>query len=656
MEAWTQRLERAKEVKRIYFQDVADRLWATLTRNYSEVWVGDYPDPQMAKFFYAALHPTTFRPRFNKCREFVQIYLPFLAARVPTITVTPRRPTLTDQLKDLINALDTYYRVELSTPITHCLRPELESAATLLEWYLNYACQELDLETELRMATVEALVKGRGVVWHEIVQHNGRPIVGAFFDSVDRFLVDPDTVFLRDAAWIARIRVVPSWWVRATLKLPEDVVQRMPRTDPLTFNPNSSIMQVSRTSAGASGSAPDAVWFYEIWSRIGAGSFFMESDLPGEMRVAMEALGQYVYLLIAPGVEFPLNMHPDFLATATAEEIQAKAEWPLRLGNEVNDPWPCTTLDFYPNLDNPWATSPLEAGMVFQFFLDLLYGHILNRAAHSARVILAVADDLPEEAVEGLIRGRDMEVVRIPRHEIRDLASAIAPVHLPEVSATLWGLIHDVERQFEKAVGLDPLLYGASQRPQVRSATEIQVREKYVSSRPEDMADRVERWVTRIAQKMAVAARLYIRAVDVAPLFNEPQTPIGPLSQFWDQHVAVENADEAASELQLGVEAGSGRRKNREYLAAVAQLALQQLGPVAMEALARGNPVPFNRLVRFLARTIDADFNEFTITKEEIAAMRAEAQAAAMASAGQARAPAKAQQTPPGNGSVAAVA
>lgn len=501
----------------------------------------------------------------------------------------------------------------------HCLREEIDSSATLLEWYVNYCCKELDLETEMRMAVIEALVKGRGLLWHEIVLHNGRPMVGAFFDSVDKLFIDPDTVFLRDAGWIARLRIVPAWWVRHTLKLPENVIQALPRAESIDAPPTE--IHAGRVRSGPNYTSPesiDTVWFFEVFSRIGVGTYLIEESLPAAARVVFESLGQYLYLLIAPGLDYPLNLSPDFLATASGEEITARLRWPIFLGTEVNDPWPCTILDFYPNTDNPWSTSPLEPGIVFQVFLDALYAYVMQRARHSARVVVAVADDLSDEAVEALLHGRDMEIVRIPRHEIRDMGSAILPINLPEVSTSLWALVQSVERQFERAVGLDPLIYGAALSPQPRSATEVQVREKYLTNRPEDMADRVERWFSKAAQKNAVAARLYIRSPDVAPLFGEGDDPFGPLAQFWDAWVATDDPNEAASEFSYGIEAGSGRRRNREYLASVAQLAMQQLGPAAMEALSKGNPLPMNKLIRFMARTLEADFNEFLITPSEI--------------------------------------
>lgn len=630
METWIARLKRAQEVKRRYFQEEADRLWGALTRSYSEVWIVDFPDPIHRRFYSSVLHPTAFRPRFNKCREFVSLYLPFVVARAPTRVVLPRRPTLTEHLRELIQINDLAHRQATGQPLPCCLNPEIESAASLLEWYLNYTAQELDLESELRMAVIEALVKGRGILWHELVTHNGRLTVGSFFDSVDRLLIDGDTVFLRDAAWIARMRVVPAWWVREAMRLPEDIVRKLPRAESITTKPDDLLgFGINTPRAINLSNQADTVWFYEIFSRIGLGTQLLEDEIPDALKIAFDALGQYCYLVIAPGVDHPLNMIPDQLVVMSSSEIQAKVSWPLFIGAEINDPWPCSILDFYPACDNPWASSPLEPGIVFQFFLDLLYGYVMNRAAASARIIVAVAEDLPEEAVEGLLYGKDLEIVRIPRHEIRDLAAAIAPIPLPEVSPTLWSLIQAVERQFERAVGLDPLLYGAAQVPQPRSATEILTREKYLTSRPDDMADRVERWCTRIAQKEAVATRLYIRSSEVAPLFCETVSPLGPLSQFWDEWVAVDNPNEAASEFQYGVEAGSGRRRNREYLAAVAQLALQQLGPIAMQALTHGNPVPFNKLIRFMARSLEADFNEFLITREEMAQIQRAAQARA---------------------------
>ena len=97
-------------------------------------------------------------------------------------------------------------------------------------------------------------------------------------------------------------------------------------------------------------------------------------NAPEELRpleAALNDLGPNVWLAIMPGLGFPLNLNPDRLgAGSTKEELASCLTWPIAFHEDVANPWPCSPLDFMPNPDNPYATSPMEGGLPMQIFLD----------------------------------------------------------------------------------------------------------------------------------------------------------------------------------------------------------------------------------------------------------------------------------------------
>ncbi|RMD63153.1 hypothetical protein D6833_05970, partial [Candidatus Parcubacteria bacterium] len=194
-QGWLRRIEAAKEVKRIYFQESADILWGFLRREYDDLYILGR-EGLGSEFSLPTPDGPYYRPRLNKCQEFVALMLPHIAARVPTRTVEPRRPQLPPELST--SEFTSKWRI-------------IEEAAKLLEWLLNYTPREFGLETELRHATQEALVKGRGCLWHELVDTPYGTVPGSFYDTVDNLLVDPDALRYRDAGFIVRRRVVPAW-------------------------------------------------------------------------------------------------------------------------------------------------------------------------------------------------------------------------------------------------------------------------------------------------------------------------------------------------------------------------------------------------------------------------------------------------------------
>jgi hypothetical protein len=130
---------------------------------------------------------------------------------------------------------------------------------------------------------------------------------------------------------------------------------------------------------------------------------------------ALDAIGPYVHLVIAPGVPYPLNLPPELVqdSVISQEEMLKRLEWPIAFCDDAAaNPWPCTCLDFYPNCDNPWASSPLEAGMAMQVFLDHLYSFIMSRVRSTCRDIIVLSKGLEADVKNAIESGLDQVIAR----------------------------------------------------------------------------------------------------------------------------------------------------------------------------------------------------------------------------------------------------
>ena len=608
-ELWRKRISEAREAKKEQFDSDADVLWNFLTRSYEDLYIPSattVTEDTTTIGVYATSGPY-YKPRINKCQEFVDLYLPYVLARNPQRRVSLRRPQFNEEVLRMASqaTMMPYSQHDKS------VRVVLETAAQLLEWWIQYCAEEYYILREARLAVTEALVKGRGVLWHGLISTASGLMPASFYESVDNIFIDPQAITIRDAGYIIRKRRMASWLAAGILGISEEKLVNM-----------AGIKDIGTDSTPKSGSS-DIVEYYEVYSRIGIGASTTElDDSLREWRDALDALGPHVYLAIPSSGDFPLNIDPDKITTAT--ELSMAVQWPVATYGDIINPWPATFLDFYPNTTNPWARSPLKPGIPMQVFLDHLYGYIFSQAKRSCRSIVVVPDHVDKRFIEALAEeDKDFNVVPISNQQIQDIANELYHIiQFPVVGRDLWELVQLAEVQFAKAVGLDDVLYGATPQKQIRSATEASLRYSQASNRAQAMADTVETWMSHIAGKDGLLSRLYVPFNQMAKFVFEPvlegpdgqPIPGGPLTQIWATTVTAESPFSAGADFWFTVESGSGIRKDKQQQAQSAQFIAQTLLPVAMQvASASGDFSMFNRVLENLSNAMEMDLSLFRI-------------------------------------------
>ena len=653
---WQNQIEACRRAKWDAFDETAQKAWGFLGKTYVDLYLRE-SDPDLG------VVTPSYKARINKVAQYVDVMLPYIAHRIPNRMVSPDRPPMPMELAELVMAM---YGAMVPTEAT----PQEKLVCWLARWWLNYLPGEYGLAKEARLALIEALVKGRGVVWHELVETPTGPIPASFFDTVDNLLIDADALTLREAGYVIRRREQSVYRVAERFGIPAEKLRGQRSTSFSTST--SAVLHPSDKAGETRPEDRDVVVYWEVFSRIGLGhKLFAASEELREVADSLDRAGEHVWLVICPGLDYPLNLQPELLDSSvrTEDELIAALRWPVETYEEKATPWPFTEIDFHPNTDNPWARAPLESAMPIQIFLDQLYSIVMSKIASTHRDIIITAQALEDALQEAIASGKDQIVVPyagVPGTEIEQLVKII---QFPPMNSDVWRVFSQFERAYEEITGMSPLLSGGPPPTQDRSAAMTNAREARLSSRPDDMADTVEDWHGRIASKEALLSRLYVTPRTAARLFGEPQPPepgqaipleagmgmeagmdmgiaqemdaaqamegaplsgeeaemaplpqeqpfaMGPLTQTWATYWNTNDPAEAAADWSYTVESGSGRRKNQARIVADGQQLLQLFLPAAQQFVMAGQVQQWNALVE-----VAQEMLEIPLTKLMLAA------------------------------------
>ena len=583
---WLARVKLAVDYRKRTYDPVVNRLsrYYHTRRRYLFIDTGQEPDDS----------PFALPTRFHRVSvalvgQFVRVMLPYVHFKVPVRTVSPRQ--------DLARLRSAFYGPEyMNMPET--LRDQQQ--CLLGQHLLNYAADDatFNLRSEVRKATQEALVTGRGVTWLETVDTPYGPFPGSFYISQRNVIIDPDHDEVRDANFIARFRERPCWEVAEEFRIPIEKVK-----------PNASTFEslaqenIDPRPEKNSEEKKDLCQYWEVYSRMGLGHRITEDD---EVRAKLEAasglMGDHVYLACMPGMDYPLNLYPDRQATQSESEIVNDLSWPIKTFGDHDDPWPATFLDFY--RDGIYPKPPLEDALPLQSFLDFAYFFLMQRIKTTSRSILLVPEEISSDLTDALKRGFDNEIVKL-KERYPDIAKLVHELQFAPVNKDLWTIIAAVKQEWEDSTGLSPLLRGGESDKMMRSSAEAQIRQSNSQVRPDDLRDCATAFHGAIARKELIAQRTILKAPSVGYYFGETtdQPVNGLITQAWKETMQIDIAGDddawrAAQELNVTVEGSTGRRKNKEKQLADVLDSGQTMLPIFMQERQLGNPVPLNAYVK----------------------------------------------------------
>jgi|694.fasta_scaffold91288_2 hypothetical protein len=609
---WLRKLELARKAKKAFSDDAKEAM------NFFDGGENFFWKEGAAP--YSKISPPSFRMTVNRAFEAVKLIGSVIYARNPVRTVTAKKfpavppeavgidtnqqpqtdpmtgqPILPPEIEQYIQASQQIGMVE----------QQREAFSEIISAYLNYTPGQLNLKEHTRKVVDEGILKGMGVWWTELIEMGGEDgppvgLIGSFHDNVDNLLLDPDADEQEDILWCARRCVHPIAEVAEKYGLERSELKGHMES----FVARSMEEDRGYKMKKKNGKTNDLIVYWKIWSKTGFGHNLKGS--PKEYAQMFDGLGPNCYLVVAEGVDYPLNVpkgialeEPD--ETGLPNSLFTRTRWPIPFYADHNG-WPFTPFQCHRKPGSVWPISHMKPGMPELKFLNWALSFLATRVMISSKTMVGVSKAAGDDIKEQLLRHEQSGFSLIELSETlgRSVNDIVSVLQLPQVTPELWTIVQAVSEMFDKRVGLTELTYGMT-RNSYRSAAEAQVKSEQISVRPDDMANVLEDAMSMLARREALAARWLLQEEDIAPVLG----PIG--ASVWKSLQEQVSLGQLAMNYDYRIEAGSARKPNKAGRIESLQIALQTMGPTLQNLLAQGVVGPWNALMRDYLEAIDVD-------------------------------------------------
>lgn len=615
-QGWLKKIELSLKHKRPFSEDAAEAM-SFFDGPHNWFWREQYAKGDYG--YNRTISPPGFRMQINRVFEAVKLFASVIYHRNPVRTITPTKfpfvpPEVVNVTPEDFQSQERYQMMAQATMAADASR---QIVSELLSRVLNYTPNELDLKTHSRRVVDEAIIKGMGVWWTELVTDpgSGNSMIGSFADSVDNFTMDPDATEIEDITWCARkcshpIDVVAKQYGLSREELRANLEGKSGRAAN-SSDTYGNMPYDNRTGGKQVGKTNELVTYWKIWSKTGFGDRL--KDAPKDSVGSFDGLGDNCYIVVAEGVKHPLNVRPEMLSeppneeTGVPDSLFTAVQWPIPFWAEANG-WPFTPLMFHRKPGYIWPISHIKPGVPELRFLNWALSFLAQRVATSCETMIGVSKAADQDIKDQILAHSEggFKIVELSETLGRSVGEIVSVFQLPPVNGEIFAIIDRVAEMFDKRVGLTELAYGMT-RAQMRSATEAQVRAEQISVRPDDMAECLENAMSMLARREALASRWLLQPQDVEPIIG----PVG--AEAWAQHVSDIDPYRIAREYEYRVEAGSARKPNKATRQEQMQQALQTLGPVLQQLIPMGVVEPFNALISDWADSLDIDAQPYLV-------------------------------------------
>lgn len=607
--AWLRVIDEAAKVKKRQFGDDADMCMRFFNGPYDFMYELTHAG-KPGSFRYggdngdSTFRMPSWRMSVNKVAEGVQLFGPVLYHKNPNRKVNPRQfPMVPMELFGNPGDPNVQAQFLSQQQVVAQQRAADSARGALLESYLNYTPQALDLKVNMRRAIDEAMIKGMGVIWHETYtpRGSGWKMFGSFYMSVDDLILDPDHELRDDCLWIARRCVHPTWQVEREYGLPLGTIkgnaESISKSRMVNDRPDGKNWRDRQLTN-------DLVEYWKVYSRMGIGNLLKGFDNESSMETDdLNNLGPYTKLVVCDSVDYPLNLPPEIWGNLQAMQQATAWETPFW----IDDAWPFTEFVFHDVPNQIWPMSHFKPAMGELQFMNWVYSFLASKVHKTSRDLVVVAESISEELTRAIKFGNDLDLATIKLSNGMKVSDLIELFQYPPFNKDILEVLNLVEDNFEKRTGLSELMYGMSAR-QMRSASEAQVKADKLSVRPDDMANKVEDAASNCARREAIGARWHLEPQDLVPVIGE----IGAM--WWQQLLTPMDPSQMIHQLEYTIEAGSIRKKNRDKDMEDARNLMQNLSaPFFQVYSGLGNPDPFNALLATVGKANDIDVTKMLL-------------------------------------------
>lgn len=545
-----------------------------------------------------------FQMTYNKVAEVVQLFGPMLYARNPVRKCTLRRqPEIPAQEFAILSGLGSNPMLPLVDLAVARQAMEGEMRAALMERALNFTPDLLNLKTHSRYAIDEALIKGMGILWQEVYQIPGTDVklAGSFYDTVDNFVIDPDTGMIETAWWCARRCTQPVWFVEDTHGFPRGT---------LTGNAQSNAGLAEEKAAkydpmrGKKAISNNMLTYWKVWSKMGVGGHL--PDVPLHLRELTEQMGKYCYLEIANNVDYPLNLPPGITDVVGPEDAKKLVRWPTPFWTVGN--WPFTHFSYHTTPGEVWPCSHVSYGLGELQFLNWAYSFIAGKIKTTCRDFIVVDKGLAQSLKNKILSGQDLTLLEIEANGGgQAITNFIDFLSHPAINGDVFRALEIMAQNLEDRLGVSELLYGTTSSA-LRSAAEAEIKADQMRIRPDDMAIKTEETMSAAGRNEGVVNWYHLTAKDMIPALGVKG------AYLWQKLVEEHEAEKTLHETEVRVEAGSMRKPNREKDAANARDAVQTLfQPLLQYGMTTSDFKPVNEVISMWAKGVGEEASRFLL-------------------------------------------
>lgn len=588
------------EICSLFFTGSMDAMWGN---SFRRRFLGNLPSPQ-------------FQLTINRTRDLTSVVGPTLMWRQAGRTVEDYRKLEVDPA-----VLPVLQGMHPESPEAQAMAMQFaeeqridalvaDTRNKLVERYLNYSQREQiggGIVTESRVAILDALIKGRGVLKVDTYKPHGEnyDLTGAFRIDVDDFFVDPNCTQpnLSNAKWIAIRHRQPYWEVERRFKWPEGSLKGRGAS---LMSEEASMFATPRPLKNKRDSKEqnDLITWYEIYSLCGVGTRFPNAGSSEFAQAFEETVGDEAYICIAPGVPELLNFRNEEASVAEMEQLKPLLDWPIPYYKDGR--WPVAILDFWENPKSSWPLATVSAGLGQLTIINIILSTISERIYRDSLDKFAINDILDSDTKKKIL-SLQHEVMGLNPAAGDDIRKFISYIERPPLNFDIWRLVGELSTSFDKAVGLMDMQYGMNPGGKVtRTAADANLKGEAVSVRPEFMASRVEDWQTEVANIERIAAGYSVKGESLVPLLGKG------CAALWTELITKADPSVYMREMRARIEANSTKRPNKSREVQNMQQMSSFLLPVAQwYAGTTGNTDPLNAIVKGIGDSIEQETEDW---------------------------------------------
>lgn len=576
-------------------------------------WMWDDEQKNVKGFLEKGVALPKFRMQVNRVFEAVALFGPALYHRNPHISVKPIDPPFIAPeslgvTQDNPQTAQVYQQLVSQQQSAVMQR---ETKAKLSQHYLNWLQTETDKKMNARRSITEALIKGMGVLETAIFQPRGSQIKYPYsvHRSIDDIVLDPDAEYWDDIQYMAQYCCHPVNLVERTYNLPPGTLKGHIESNKSQGQTYGSTRQTAKRKRD--GRTFDLIEYWKIYSKNGFGDQLRKTSDGQKMseNLNFEIFGDFCKIVVSEGIPFPLNLPTEALSQETPEDIMKRVEWDVPYWTSGG--WPFTFLSFYDKPRSVWPVSLIKPAVGELRFVNWCMSFLAQKTAASCTTYVGQAKAAGVE-IQNQIQNNmaPYTVLEISEMTGRKVDDVISFLQAPEFNVDIWTMLAEVLEMIDKRTGLTDLIYGMTDK-QLRSATEADIKESNTNIRPDDMAGRVEDFLSETALNEIAACVWACEAEDVEPVLGQLGAAI------FGQSIKTEEFERIIRDYDYRIAAGSARKPNKQTrLRALNELG-QSIVPTLQEFAMQGIVEPWNAYVGEVAETLDLDASDFLIQLPE---------------------------------------